>query len=182
MKITDKYVFFYKEIFSQWYPCQFKDLDTLTTYNCAEQFMMHKKALYFNDLEIAEKIMATDNPREQKALGRLVKNYDDALWNKVKYKIVYNGNFLKFMQNQELLVGLLNTGNKLLVEASLKDKIWGIGMYEDTPGVEDSKNWKGENLLGKALTEVRNSFMYAITRNHYEHLYHINGLITGLKF
>jgi len=161
MKITDKYVFFYKEVFSQWHPCQFQDLDTLTTYSSAEQFMMHKKALYFNDLETAEKIMNTNKPFEQKALGRLVKNYDDNIWNKVKYKIVYNGNVLKFSQNQELLAALLNTGNKLLVEASLKDKIWGIGMYEDTPGVEDSKNWQGQNLLGKALTEVRDSFIKA---------------------
>jgi ribA/ribD-fused uncharacterized protein len=155
MKITDKFVFFYKEVFSQWHMSSFKDPLTATVYNCTEQYMMHKKALVFRDFETAEKIMSAKKPADQKALGRLVRGYNDQKWNEVKFKIVCNGNMLKFTQNPNLLASLLDTGDKTLVEASLKDTIWGIGMYEDTPGVEDPKNWRGENLLGYALTDVR---------------------------
>lgn len=171
MKITDKFVFFYTELFSQWHICSFKDPLSGVVYNCTEQFMMHKKALVFKDFETAKKIMAAKKPADQKALGRLVRGYRDDKWDEVKFKIVCNGNMLKFTQNPKLLAALLETGDKTLVEASKKDTIWGIGMYEDTPGVEDPKNWQGENLLGYALTDVRDHLKTIL--NSLDNLYEI---------
>lgn len=153
MKITDKYVFFWNGIYSQWYPSNF-EVDGYK-YNTAEKYMMHQKALFFGDEEIAQKIMLADRPDEQKALGRQVKSFDFDRWSKACLIIVYKGNYAKFTQNEDLKKQLLETGDKILVEASPYDQIWGIGMGENEEGIEDPKNWKGQNLLGWAIMMVR---------------------------
>jgi len=153
MKITDKYVFFWNGIYSQWYVAPMK-IDGVE-YNCCEQYMMHQKALTFGDLEIADEILLETNPREQKKYGRRIKNFDKTIWDKVCLSIVYKGNFYKFIQNEDLKEQLLKTGTKILVEASPLDNIWGIGMSENDSGVENPMNWKGLNLLGQAITLVK---------------------------
>lgn len=156
MRITDKHIFFWTELYSQWHIAEMIDPITNITYNCSEQYMMHKKALLFGDNETATKILETKIPREQKALGRLVKGFSPIIWDQDKYEIVCNACMLKFTQNPILLAELLNTGNKILVEASPYDKIWGIGMKENDEGIDEEENWKGENLLGYALNDTRN--------------------------
>lgn len=94
-------------------------------------------------------------PQEIKALGRLVKDFDSDIWNDVAQDIVVKGNLHKFMQNPDLCQYLLGTERKVLVEASPYDTIWGIGMKESDAGIEDPYKWKGLNLLGFALMEVR---------------------------
>ena len=116
---------------------------------------MAQKAWLFKDVEIFGKILNATDPKEIKALGREIKNFDPKIWNQHKFEIVVKGNLGKFAENPELKEFLLSTGNKILVEASPYDKIWGIGMKEGTPGIENHSNWKGENLLGFALMEVR---------------------------
>ena len=124
-------------------------------YNSCEQYMMHQKALVFGDTEIADEIMKENNPREQKKFGRMIKNFDKVTWDSCCLGIVYRGNLAKFTQNTELGEQLLETGNRILVEASPLDKIWGIGMAEEDLGIEDPSNWKGLNLLGQAITLVK---------------------------
>ena len=153
MKITKNYVFFYKEAFSQWHMVDMT-VDGVT-YNCCEQYMMHKKALLFGDTEVAEEVMNTKHPRDQKALGRKVKGFDKAIWDKACVGIVFTGNLAKFSQNEHLKKMLLDTGDRILVEASGEDIIWGIGMYENDLGIEFPFNWKGTNLLGWCLTLVK---------------------------
>jgi ribA/ribD-fused uncharacterized protein len=111
--------------------------------------------MYFSDSEVALKILSEKDPKEQKALGRLVKGYDDASWSKIRLGVVTDGNYLKFSQNKVLRDELLSTGDKVIVEGSPYDKIWGVGLQFDDERIEDEKNWNGENLLGKALMEVR---------------------------
>jgi ribA/ribD-fused uncharacterized protein len=126
-------------------------------FNCAEMFMMYRKALLFNDLDTAKKILQEYHPREHQRLGRLVKNYDQAIWDANKYQIVYEGNYNKFKQNKEDLKWLLDTGDTLLVESSPVDCVWGVGLDMKDPLIQDEKNWRGQNLLGKVLTEVRDT-------------------------
>ena len=153
MRSTDKYVFFWNGIYSQWYKSSVT-IDGIN-FNCMEQWMMYNKAILFNDQVMADLIMSSDNPGEQKRYGRRVENFNAKKWDAVGFDIVKKGNFEKFTQDKNLQKQLLKTGNKTLVEASPYDKIWGIGMMENDPGVEDSSNWNGQNLLGKAITEVR---------------------------
>jgi ribA/ribD-fused uncharacterized protein len=124
-------------------------------YNCSEQAMMSKKALFFGDIEANEKIMASKSPREQKAIGRTVKNFDVDKWSSVSRDIVYDIVKAKFEQNPQLLKELLATEGKTLTEASPFDKIWGIGLSEDNPLAWEKETWQGTNLLGYILTDVR---------------------------
>lgn len=151
------YEFFWSGPFSQWYKSGFV-VDGIK-FVCAEQFMMYGKAMLFNDVDIAEKILHTNNAKKQKALGRLIKGFNNDIWESKRESIVYEGNFLKFSQNPELKDILLATYPLTLVEASPEDKIWGIGMDENHPDVLDSTKWKGLNLLGYILTDLRDDFL-----------------------
>lgn len=153
MRITDKYVFFWGGIYSQWYKAKMT-IDNVA-YNCCEQYMMHQKALMFKDKEIADRILKVSDPKHQKELGRQVRGFRADVWDKMKLDIVIKGNYAKFSQNRDLRRQMLSVDNRQFVEASPKDTIWGIGMHENDPGVENPANWKGENLLGIALTKTR---------------------------
>ena len=153
MKITNKYVFFWNGIYSQWHKAPMT-IDKME-YNSCEQYMMHQKALLFGDSEIAELIMNESNPKEQKKYGRMIKNFDKSVWDKNCLAIVYEGNLAKFSQNKDLKEEMLSTGNRIFVEASPFDNIWGIGMSEDSEGIENPSFWLGLNLLGQALTLVK---------------------------
>lgn len=158
-----KYIFFWghkkndNEItstcFSQWYECTFT-ADGIT-YHTAEQYMMAQKARLFGDEAVLAKIMQANHPGENKALGRQIRHFDSAVWDQHKSEIVVNGNLAKFSQNEPLKQYLLQTGNRVLVEASPYDQIWGIGMAKSEPGIGNPLAWKGENRLGFALMEVR---------------------------
>lgn len=154
MRIVDNKVFFWKGIFSNWHKCKFIYLNK--EFNCGEQAMMYSKAIVFNDIETAEKILLTESPKEQKFLGRQVKLYKDEYWKKVREEIITNILLAKFRQNPELRKELLKYKGFEFVEASPFDKIWGIGLSEEDNKILDKNNWKGLNLLGKCLTEVCN--------------------------
>jgi ribA/ribD-fused uncharacterized protein len=152
--ITDDYVFFWGGICSQWYASEF-EIDG-QKFTCAEQYMMYKKALLFEDEDVANAVMRTQNPREQKALGRKVRGFDKDKWEEVCREYVYEGNYAKFTQNPELLEELISYGDREIVEASPYDKIWGIGLHETSPDIEDKSKWQGTNWLGEAIMRVRN--------------------------
>ncbi len=141
-------------LLSQWWEAPFS-VGGLT-YRTAEHWMMSQKALLFDDAETHARILAAATPGAAKALGRKVKDFDDRIWNDARFGIVRTGNVEKFRQNPPLLAWLFSTGDEILVEASPVDRIWGVGMAGNAPGVEDVTAWKGENLLGFALVEVRN--------------------------
>lgn len=142
-----------KACFSQWYDCIFEAGGV--TYHTTEQYMMAQKALLFGDNEVYAQIMAAEEPKEYKALGRKVKNFDSQLWNREKYNIVVAGNMAKFSQNPELLEFLMGTGDSVLVEGSPYDDIWGVKLGLDDDRIQNPNEWQGENLLGFALMEVR---------------------------
>jgi len=148
----DRFMFFWGGPFSQWakYPMEIDGI----TYNTCEQYMMAEKARLFGDKDAEAKILAARNPREQKALGRKVQAFDQARWDAAREEIVYRGNLAKFCQNADLRERLLSTGDRIIAEASPRDRIWGIGMAEDHPNVTDMSVW-GQNLLGKAVMRVR---------------------------
>ena len=120
-----------------------------------EQYMMAEKAKLFNDSETLNLIMDEIDQKTIKDLGRMVKNFNSNIWDENKYNIVLKGNFAKFSQNNNLKEFLLSTNDSIIVEASPYDKVWGIGMKQDDKNILDVSKWKGENLLGFALMEVR---------------------------
>lgn len=155
MRETDTHYYFYHHQFGQW--SKFSITDHIgITYTTCEQYMMYHKAILFNDLDTAIKILSESDPKAQKALGRLVKNFDAPTWDRFKCQIVFNGNLLKFSQHDDIRKRLIETGDKILVEASPVDKIWGVGLSYSDDRILDERNWKGQNLLGKCLMQVRN--------------------------
>ena len=138
---------------SQWYPASF-EVDA-KRYATAEHYMMAGKARLFGDHEIEARILASADPREAKSLGRKVRNFEAARWEQSCVGIVVDGNVAKFTQHPKLRAFLLGTGEQILVEASPLDTIWGIGLGKDNPLARDPQRWRGSNLLGFALMDVR---------------------------
>jgi len=126
-------------------------------YTSAEQYMMAKKALLFNDDISYDEIMETDKPMTQKAIGKRVKNFDKDKWEAFCRDYVFEGNYAKFTQNPKMLEELLTYGDRDIVEASPEDKIWGIGLHESDPKVHDPSKWEGTNWLGLAIMRVRDT-------------------------
>ena len=139
-----------KSCFSQWYPAAFSKNGI--NYPTAEHWMMAQKALLFDDDEQYQQILLTPSPAKAKKCGRAVKNFDAKIWNMNAYDLVVRGNVCKFSQNEKLQHFLVNTKNAIIVEASPFDKIWGIGTKAHE---SDPSKWRGTNLLGFALMEVR---------------------------
>jgi len=137
----------------QWHPCQFSVEGV--QYDCAEQYMMHQKAILFGDLEMAERILQNDKPFEQKLMGQRVQGFQHLKWEENKIQIVTTGNRSKFSQNAGLRKKLLATGEAILAEGNPNDIIWGTGLSEDDPDIHYPDRWRGQNLLGVALMKVR---------------------------
>ncbi len=159
-----KYLFFWghtpskdgsvtKSCFSQWWEEHPFTVDGIE-YRSAEHWMMAGKAKLFDE-SVLDEIVAASSPALAKKLGRKVRNFDSKIWNNHKYEIVKEGNIHKFGQNEDLKAFLLNTQDRVLVEASPYDKIWGIGMSQNDDRALFPSKWDGENLLGFALMETR---------------------------
>lgn len=138
---------------SQCWPASFEVEGT--GYHSAEQFMMAEKARLFGDEEMRIQIMETLLPGQARALGRAVRGFSDGFWQERRLGIVLQGNREKFIQNEALGAYLLGTGDDILVEASPTDTVWGIGLEGDHEDSGYPHKWKGLNLLGFALMEVR---------------------------
>ena len=140
--------------FSNWYAAEF-DYAGKHFVN-SEQFMMYHKVMMFRKYDLAEQIMNTDDPAKCKNIaGQKFPEFDADLWERTCFHVVKRGVKAKFAQNEDILRVLLGTGNELLAESSPYDKKWGIGIDIKDPAHEVSAKWKGMNLLGRVLMEVR---------------------------
>lgn len=159
-----KYLFFWghqphkngditKSCFSQWWESEFM-VDGIT-YKTAEHFMMAEKAKLFQNQAIRTKIIDCKSPAAAKKLGRQVEGFDQEIWEANRFDIVVKGNLSKFSQNKDLKDFLVKTNKRVLVEASPVDPVWGIGLAEDHNNASNPRKWRGLNLLGFALMEVR---------------------------
>ena len=138
---------------SNWYRSVFS-VDGIE-FSSMEQFMMYRKAVCFHDDVIAKEIVETEDVARIKALGREVSNYEDHVWNGMRQIVVYEGLLAKFSQNADLRRKLKGTGNAVLAECAVRDRIWGIGLSMRDARRLDLKQWRGQNLLGYALMMVR---------------------------
>ena len=159
-----KYLFFWSQrprrpgtidhsCFSQWYPAEF-EVEGIP-YATAEHYMMAEKARLFGDTLAEQQIRNASHPGEAKRLGRMVAGFEESTWEQERFAIVVRGNRAKFTQHKPLGTYLLQTGSRVLVEASPRDAVWGIGLAADDPAAAQPHLWRGENLLGFALMSVR---------------------------
>ena len=140
---------------SQWYPAPFS-VDGVR-YATAEHYMMAGKARLFGDAEAERLVLASDDPGRAKGAGRRVRGFDEGTWAAHRYDLVVAANTAKFASHSALGNFLLGTGDRVLVEASPTDTIWGIGLSAAQPEARYPSRWRGLNLLGFALMDVRAS-------------------------
>ncbi|RFU83315.1 DUF1768 domain-containing protein [Streptomyces triticagri] len=138
---------------SQWWPSPFTVADV--RYATAEHWMMAAKARLFGDEEAERAALAARSPAAAKKAGRLVRGFDEAVWERERYEVVVAGSVHKFSADDDLRAFLLGTGERVLVEASPRDRIWGIGLAKEDERAHDPARWRGLNLLGFALMEAR---------------------------
>ncbi|MEU4419353.1 NADAR family protein [Actinoplanes sp. NPDC024001] len=138
---------------SQWLPAEFT-VDGVT-FRSAEHYMMWRKARLFGDETTAARILAAGHPGEAKRLGGRAAGFDEEIWKRERFAIVVEGSLAKFGQHPQLRDYLLTTGNRVLVEASPLDRIWGIGLTATDPRAAEPAAWRGLNLLGFALMKAR---------------------------
>jgi ribA/ribD-fused uncharacterized protein len=138
---------------SQWWPSPFV-VDGLT-YATAEHWMMAAKARLFKDEEAERRVLAAGHPSQAKNAGRLVRGFDEETWQRERFALVVEGSVHKFTAHEDLREFLLNTGDRVLVEASPVDRVWGIGLAADDEAASTPERWRGPNLLGFALMEAR---------------------------
>ena len=155
--MNDDVVLFWQPptFFSQWTLLPFTV--NLVEYSCAEQFMMASKARLFGDDSTLSAMLATDDPREHKRLGRQVYHFDHDTWLHERENIAFRGNLAKFSQKENLRLALLHTGERRLAEASPYDNIWGIGLRVSDYRASSPHTWRGSNLFGQTLEHVRNT-------------------------
>ena len=174
VKVTDKYVAFWGGVFSNFCPCKIKEdrdwwdkpIDEVT-FSSSEQYFMWLKATWFNDQEVADKILQAKTPKEAKALGREVRGFDEKEWEGAREAAMWNAVLAKFRQNDKLKEILLSDEfkGKQFVEGSPFDGIWGVKLQWDDPKIGDPENWNGLNLLGKTLDKVR---LHLLHENDYK--------------
>ncbi|MFF7167584.1 NADAR family protein [Streptomyces sp. NPDC008086] len=138
---------------SQWWAAPFT-VDGVS-YATAEHWMMAAKARLFGDAEAERRALEAGHPSEAKKAGRLVRGFDEATWERERFRIVVEGSVHKFGADAALRAFLLRTGDRVLVEASPVDRVWGIGLAAGDDGAGDPQRWRGPNLLGFALMEAR---------------------------
>ncbi|MGP2442002.1 NADAR family protein [Streptomyces sp. JW3] len=138
---------------SQWWPSPFTVGGV--AYASAEHWMMAGKARLFRDPEAERRVLAAGHPAEAKKAGRLVRGFDEAIWERERFGIVVEGSVHKFATDTALREFLLGTGDRVLVEASPVDRVWGIGLAATDERAGDPERWRGANLLGFALMEAR---------------------------
>jgi ribA/ribD-fused uncharacterized protein len=143
---------------SQWYDAGF-ELEGCR-YRTAEHYMMAEKARLFENMDALCDILAAPHPSEAKRLGRELRRFDQATWERERFGVVVRGNLAKFEQHPALGQFLLGTGDRVLVEASPQDAIWGIGLARNHPDAAEPRRWPGLNLLGFALMVVRDALAF----------------------
>ena len=145
---------------SQWWPSPFT-VDGVE-YATAEHWMMASKARLFGDEEAERGALAAASPAQAKKIGRLVRGFDNARWERERFAIVAEGSFHKFAAHPDLRMFLLGTGTRVLVEASPLDRVWGIGLAADDERAMDPARWRGPNLLGFALMAARERLLSGV--------------------
>ena len=155
IKMQEQFIFYFgaESIFSHWYKCSF--IIDNQIYCCIDQYLVYKKALLFNDSEIAHKVFNSSDPKRHRYLGRDVKYFNKSVWQNHCKQFAYDANLAKFSQNKNLKITLSKTLGNSLAEASPYDRNWGIGLSMSNPMNQDRKNWRGKNWAGEVLESAR---------------------------
>lgn len=161
---TKTHVYFWNSSLSNFHKMSIEiEGDKGEKFPTSEHLFMYYKALHFNDLDAAERITRVKPPAFAKDIGRAVRNYNDEEWDNVRYQYMVDTLRRKYANPSKERDFLVGTHPKILVEGSPYDKVWGVGIHYKDRRIVDVRNWEGDNLLGKALMEVRKEVLDNLT-------------------
>ena len=153
----DSVVFFTKHaVFSNLHPMPIA-VDG-QSFVCNEQYFQYTKAVHFGDMDIADLIRKENNPYEMINLAKKIKNYKHPVWVNRAEKVLSKANQAKYSQNKSARETLIATGQKTLGEAS-SNMFYGTGVNLLAKDPTDCSKWKGKNIMGQILTEIRSSLI-----------------------
>ena len=135
--------------FSNFHTCSFSD--GTQVFNSVEKYFQYRKALFFKDETTAQQILRCSTPGKALALSHSISDYDDEIFQTVARQYMYKACAMKFNQNPKLAEKLKNTKG-ILIEAK-------NGLKIADPRIEDHHLWKGKNVLGDILCEIRGSLL-----------------------
>lgn len=133
---------------------------------CSEQWFMFRKAWRFADADAMAALLEPGlAPIDYKRVGRSVRGFDPAVWDRESDWWMLEALVFKFTQDPRLAALLAGTGGRLLVECSPFDRVWGMGLgVEDRDGNPDGRwrdpfQWRGANRLGFRLMDLRDALL-----------------------
>lgn len=154
---------------SNFYPSTFQvewGGSQVLNFDCNEQWFMFRKAWKFGDAGAMELLLQPGlQPSDYRDIGRSVRHFDAQAWAQVSDYYMLEGLVFKFTQNPELAQVLMGSGDRVLVECSPVDRIWGIGIARECDGGaddsvwRDSRNWRGDNCMGFRLMDLRDALL-----------------------
>lgn len=121
------------------------------------QYMTYRKALILGDESRSRQILTITDPEILDNISSILSKRDTGIWAGQQQIVAYQGLISKFLQNETIAKPLLNTGNSLIGACMPSDCIWGIGLQIHDANARNMDAWKGQNLLGFTLMQVRNS-------------------------
>ena len=121
----------------------------------AETGIMLCKAWKFGDHDAVNMLLEPHTPLEAKKIGRRVQGFDESAWETVVEDVARAVVRAKFSADPALKNELLATGDRAIAEASPTDAKWGIGVSARAASAQDPSQWRGRNILGRALEDIR---------------------------
>ena len=150
-KYTDGYHFLHPD-YEEYFDVDGEGFTSVT------QYLEYSKAKLFGDLNAARAVLIADTPAEQRRRAEQIRGFDGIRWRGHLGAILYRGLTARYEQRPEEVVKLLETGEDTLVYCGSGDRDLGIAEKTGDPNAQNTETWTGMNLLGFALTEVREHF------------------------
>ena len=156
--------------------CFFGELNAFSNFNSAkfsidgiefhssEQYIQYVKVRYFKDTSTATEILNTNTALQCKELSRAIRNFIPDHWNADAKDQCYPGIEAKFLQNEDHMKLLLETGDKKIAEASY-DNVWGTGIPLQVSNCLRQNEWGQIGILGDILMEIRHKHRNIISGN-----------------
>ena len=136
---------------SNFFPCEINWVDN--EFHSSEQCYQYEKSVKNNRPDVAASIAgmkkAGDVKRESKKI------YTENAWEEKNIDVMRGVIEEKVKQVKEVRDFLLDTEDKLIVEAVRSDQFWSCGLTKEAAANTDPSKYPGKNVLGKLYMELR---------------------------
>lgn len=158
---------------SNWYDSEFEFCGN--KFVNTQQYLHYCRFSNFGATEYAKGILeVTDREVMVSYSLQKVEGFRKSMWDATKYEILKRGTRAKFEQNHDFLKRLIESDNMILAASSAADVSWANGVATNDPECGNVKYWRGQNLLGKILMELRREFKIRIALYGIENINYVD--------